>query len=200
MEYANAKILDKRAESLQGAGGNITSQFGEDGFIAAALKRIEPVNRWCFEVGAGDGKALSNTWSLRQDDWNAVLIESDEERANDCLQYVSDRVAVYHEHIGPESLDRILAYAGAPVDLDFGSIDIDGQDYYVWQGMTIYQPRLMLVEFSPYGKEPENFLPELDGIGQAGINQIVKLGREKGYFPMLSTAVNVLFCREDAWR
>ena len=65
-QHAEALILDKSAEALQGKGINITSQFGEDGFISAALKHIGITNRWCFEVGAGDGKWLSNTWSLRQ--------------------------------------------------------------------------------------------------------------------------------------
>ena len=199
-EHATATIIDKRAEFLQGQGGNITSQFGEDGFIAAALKHIGITNRWCFEVGAGDGKYLSNTWSLRKADWKAVLIESDPERYIRAVsEYTNPNTYLIHQAIGPDSLDKILGGLDAPLDLDFGSIDIDGQDYYCWQGMIKYKPRLMLVEFSPYGKDPQDFIPELNGPGQAGINAIINLGRDKGYIPLLATPVNVLFAREDVW-
>ena len=199
-QHATATIIDNNAEFLQGRGFNITSQFGEDGFIAAALKHIGITNRWCFEVGAGDGKWLSNTWSLRQSGWTSVLIESDAERYIKAVSdFTSPNTYLVHEAIGPDSLDRILEGLGAPIDLDFGSLDIDGQDYYCWQGMTKYKPRLMLVEFSPYGPNPENFIPPLGGEGQAGINAIIDLGQSKGYIPLLATAVNVLFAREDAW-
>lgn len=200
MEYSHATILDKRADCLQGRGYNLTSQFGEDGFIEAALKIIGVENRWCFEVGAGDGKTLSNTWRLRADGWRSVLIESDPAKFDLCRGYADLQTTVWMEHIGPESLDRILRDSGAPTDLDFGSLDIDGQDYYAWQGMREYRPRLMLVEFSPYGQNAADFLPSLNGEGQAGLNWIVQLGREKGYIPLLHTYVNVLFCREDQWK
>ena len=199
-EHATATIIDKRAEFLQGQGGNITSQFGEDGFIAAALKHIGITNRWCFEVGAGDGEYLSNTWSLRKADWKAVLIESDPERYIRAVsEYTNPNTYLIHQTIGPDSLDKILEGLNAPLDLDFGSLDIDGQDYYCWEGMVKHQPRLMLVEFSPYGKDPENFIPPLGGEGQAGINAIIDLGEDKGYVPLLNTYCNVLFARGDVW-
>lgn len=188
-------ILDSRGDFLRDCGFNFTSQFGEDGYIRAVFEKIDVQNKWCFEVGAADGQFYSNTARLRNVLWNSVLIEADETQFAKLQTFANERTHCVNERIGPDSLDRILGEAGAPADLDFGVIDIDGPDYYIWQGLREFRPRVMLVEFSPYGR-PDN-LPAPHGTNQAGLNPIVALGKEKGYVPLLHTFCNVLFVRED---
>src|SRR5262249_31355393 len=190
-------VLDERAQFLAGRGWNETSQFGEDGVIAALFERIGILNKWCFEVGAADGVFLSNTKRWRDQDWNAVLIEGDPDRFEGLKELRSDRVWTFREMIDPNSLDKILAMNGAPQDLDLGVIDIDGQDYWCWRGMVRYKPRVLLVEFNPYG-EPDD-MPELGGKGQAGLRPILALGEEKGYAALCYTLCNVLFCERNEW-
>jgi hypothetical protein len=196
-EVPIAKILVP--EWLDGRKMNETSQFGEDGLIEAAFQHIGETNRWCFEVGAGNGKKLSNTWLLRSKGWHAVLIEADRDDFAALREHASANVQVVHERIVPDSLDRILKDAGAPPNMDFGSIDIDGQDYWVWDGMTQYRPRVMCVEFSPYTRDGDDYIPPVDpdDTTQSGINSIINLGIAKGYRPVYMTDVNVLFIRED---
>jgi hypothetical protein len=66
---------------------NKTSQSGEDGILQRIFDLISlsenPRNRWCVDVGAWDGKHLSNTYNLltRPDSvWKGVLIEADQMR------------------------------------------------------------------------------------------------------------------------
>lgn len=190
-------IPDDRASWLLGRAANVTSQFGEDGLIAAALDRFGITNRWCFEVGAHDGLFYSNTKVLRDDGWDSVLIESDDGRYARLAKLADDRTRCIHETVGPHSLDRILKECGAPCDLDFGCIDIDAQDYWVWDGMKLYRPRLMLVEFE---RSEVQYIPDFGATtGQATLEPILKLGMHKGYMPLAITEVNVLFSREDLW-
>lgn len=51
------------------------SQFGEDGILKEVFKRLKVDDPWCVEFGAWDGVAFSNTRSLIEKGWNAVLIE-----------------------------------------------------------------------------------------------------------------------------
>jgi len=188
-------LLDRRGEWLLGTQRNDTSQFGEDGLIEAVLKRIGETNRWCLEVGAADGLFYSNTKRLRDAGWYAVLIEADPLSAGKCRQFESPRVQVHQEKVKPESLDNILAGGGAPIRLDLGIIDVDGQDYWIWDGLKSFRPRVMLVEFMYVNdsfSDPE-FVPELNGPGQAGLDAIVELGRRKGYTPLVATFCNALF-------
>jgi len=43
---------------------NVTSQWGEDGIIEEIFRRIGMGGKFCIEIGAWNGKYLSNTWNL----------------------------------------------------------------------------------------------------------------------------------------
>jgi hypothetical protein len=182
---------------LEGRAHSVHSQFGEDGLIEGVFDRIGTSNKWCFEVGAGDGVQLSNTKRLRDHGWSAVLIECDDGRFSALAARCTEREHVRCATVDETNLDDLLTGCGIPNDPDLGVIDIDGQDYHVWKGMLRIRPRVMLVEFSPYVKEP-GFIPVLGSDGKAGYNQagfdaICELGEAKGYTAVAGTFCNLLF-------
>ena len=183
-------------EWLQGTGSNMYTQFGEDGLIAGCLARIGTTNRHCFEIGAADGRFFSNTLRLREEGWHAVLIESDSRQysklARDFGQQSECRLETCTD------LDATLA--GTDIDRrpDLGIIDIDGQDFHLWNDMQDYVPRVMLVEIATYG--PEVPVPERGKPGQAGLHAITVLGNEKGYQLVATTYCNALFIHREAMR
>lgn len=181
-------VLDPGAAFLTGQSGNVTSQTGEDGLLAALFDRIGIRNRWCFEVGAGDGVYLSNTKALRDDGWSAVLIEADNRLCDKLNSFADARVVTVHRRIGPDSLDSILREASAPADPDLGVIDIDGQDYYAFGGLNVTRPRVMLVEFNAGGTGLIGGV----GVWQAGADMVEELARRKGYTPLARCGCNCL--------
>ncbi len=189
-------IFDRRCPFLLGALRNVHSQFGEDGILATLLDRFGARNRWTFEVGAADGETISCSAALREKGWNTVLIEADAEEYAALERIASDNVHCFHEEVGPDSLNRILAMAGAPKDLDVGILDVDGQEYYLWRGLTDFRPRIMVVEFA-YPAFASGVLPELGGPGQASLDVIFDLAVEMGYDPICKTVCN-LFCVDRA--
>lgn len=193
--------MDQSCGWLDGRQRNNTSQFGEDGLIEAVLEKIGETNRWCFEVGASDGLFYSNTKRLRDAGWRAVLVEGNSLSFEKCRSFESPLVHVVHQKIKANSLDNILAGVGAPIRMDFGVIDIDGQDYWAWDGLRTFRPRVMLVEFMYLNENFHNpyFIPAVGEEGQAGLEAICDLGRSKGYTPIVSTYCNVLFVDKDAW-
>jgi len=192
-------LVDSCTPWLTDKAYSIHSQYGEDGLIKAIFDRIGTTNRWCFEVGAGDGLSLSNTKSLRNDGWNAILIEQDAVLYDILRGYADDRVDCVNASVDGHTLPDILRFYGAPRDLDFGCIDVDGQDYWLWSGLSEFQPRVMMIEFSPYISDPA-FIPDVGAFGQggrcqAGIDAMRRLGSEKGYTEVAKTNVNLLFVR-----
>lgn len=188
-------VLDPGAVFLHGRNVSTSAQFGEDGLLAAVLERVGATNRWCFEVGAGDGEWLSNTKVFRDAGWAGLLIEADDTKFDALTRWASPTVRCVRQKIEGDDLDRLLARCQAPADLDVGVIDIDGQDYWLWKHMTRHRPRIMLVEYSGSCAVP----PEGATGGQAGAGALIALGREKGYVALARTNVNLLFCRTDVW-
>ena len=191
-------LLDDWADFLLDHEANVYSQFGEDGLIEALFERIGTENRWCFECGASDGVLYSNTKVLREAGWSAVLIEASDKLVVDLTETAKTETnskVVGMEISSDTPLDEVLEYAGAPYDMDFGVIDIDGQDYWIWRDMMVFTPRVMLVEYALRNLDP--FVYGRGGKGQSGRAAIVELGESKGYRALAATPCNVLFVRED---
>lgn len=175
------------------------SQFGEEGLIRDTLKRFGVQAEWCFEVGAGDGEKLSNTLWLRRQGWSAVLVERDANQHGRLLRFEAPNIHCVREDVCERGLDAILRERSAPHSIDVGVIDVDGQDYWVWRRMEEYQPRIMLVEYSPYVEDSASTIPPVNGDGQATLAPIAELGMDKGYALAAFTYCNAFFVRKDVW-
>lgn len=185
--------------SLADYKSNVTSQSGEDGLIAEILKRIGTENKFCVEFGAWDGKHLSNTWSLWHDQgWSAVLIEGDSAKAADLEVSLTDYPAVkahcaFVAASGENTLDAILARLGAPKVIDVLSIDIDGDDYQVFESLVLFSARVVVVEYNP------TIPPHIELVGTAGsyfgssARSLCRLAQTKGYALAACTATNLIF-------
>lgn len=181
---------------LEGRASNVYTQFGEDGLISAALEHVGPTNRTCFEIGAADGLFYSNTLRLRELGWSAVLIEKDMEQWDKCYKaYSSRNVQCLFGEV--KDLNRALRFSQMRhcPDPDLGVIDIDGQDYWLWDGLMEYRPRVLLIEVHPSDWEA---VPPPGGPGQAGLASIKELGNSKGYDLVARTYCNALFIDRKA--
>lgn len=123
-------------DPLDGFRNNTYSQFGENGVIEEALRRISTkvdLDEWCCEFGAWDGVVFSNTANLvKNKGYKAVLIEGESRRVRDLQRnYPESRVVKICSFVTPSgetTLDQILSQTEIPKDFDFLSIDIDGLD------------------------------------------------------------------------
>lgn len=180
---------------------NVYSQFGEDGVIDAIFKVIGAENRWCMECGASDGLFFSNTRRLLDAGWTAVLIEADRsafDRLRRNSQAFGDRAKLLLAQIDSDHrLETALERAGAPADIDLAVIDVDGQDYFVWNSLLRYRPRVVMIEFDPYAPDGGYFIPQLGGAGQAGELAIVSLGVGKFYEPVFQSDRNIIFVKQS---
>jgi len=180
---------------------NVTSQYGEDGIIEKVLEIISPKDKWCVEFGSWDGRKCSNTFSLiEKKGYSAVLIEADAKRYRDLLKTYrgNPRVIPMHAFVGfdqADCLDRLLERTNIPTDFDLLSIDIDGNDYHVWQAANDYKPKIVVIEFNPTIPKNVEFVQPRDVRVTQGSSllSISKLGKEKGYELVAATTANAIF-------
>lgn len=89
--------------------------------------------------------------------------------------------------------NELISSAGIGGDIGILSVDIDGMDYWVWEAITVVQPRIVIAEynslFGPDAKVTPPYTPGFErakshhsnlfyGISLAAVGQ---LGSEKGY-------------------
>jgi len=185
--------------------GNRHSQCGQDGILKEVFRRIGTTNQYCVEFGAWDGIHLSNTRAMIEAGWHGCLIEGDPgkyailEKMNAGVEGVTT-VNGYVQIEGEHKLDSILERAGAPAELDFMSIDVDGIDWHIWDSLKNYRPRVVCIETSLCIPFFIDFVqkPEVDGHPiSASPLAIYRLGRSKGYYPVAYCGHDWIFIRED---
>jgi hypothetical protein len=193
--------LKRASRWLSEFAANVTSQNGEDGIVAKALSILPNRDHWCAEFGAWDGKFASNTYDLvDRQNYRAVLIEGDAGLYGQLQSSYphKDRAIMIRAYVGwssSDSLDHILERHPIPRDFDFLSIDIDGNDYYVWRAMNGFRPKLLLIEFNFTMANAVDFTQPADAHCQQGSSPaaLVKLAKEKGYELIAVTWSNLLF-------
>lgn len=134
-------------EDLEASRAQVHSQGGEDGVLRRLFEKIDVRHRFFVEFGAWDGVHLSNTANLRiNHGWTGLLMEGSDR---------ADGELVRRERVDAENIEGLLEQYGVPRDFDLLSIDIDGNDYWVWKAIERFAPRVVIVEYNVF------FMPEV---------------------------------------
>lgn len=197
--------MDKESDWLSSYRKKITSQHGEDGIIEKIFEIIKDTDKWCVEFGADDGKRNSNTWNLiTNKGWSAVQIEADTKKYKKLLQtYKNHDRAIYINKLvnfkGPNTLDNLLLITPVPKSFDLLSIDIDGNDYHIWDSIKPYKPKVVIIEFNPSIPVDIEFVQPKDIKVRQGSSllSLIKLGKKKGYELVATTSINAFFVKKE---
>ena len=182
---------------------NIQSQFGEDGVIEEIFNRISPLNFHCVEFGAWDGIYYSNTWNLwKNHNWSAILIEGDADKTKELIENTKNFTKVkainaFVTNEGENSVDNILPKYDLPIDFDLLSVDIDGDEYYIFESLNKYRPKVIVIEYNPT-IPPQIELVQDKGeyLGSSAL-ALINLGVKKGYKAIHITTTNLFFIANE---
>jgi len=192
-------------KNLKDYKNNVYSQHGEDGIIEEILKRLSQNNDFQYcEFGAWDGIHLSNTCALiKKNDCKALLIEPNKEKYNQlCKNFQSNKIIKLNKFVeveGKNSLDNLLKENEFNVNFDFLSIDVDSIDYYIFESLKIYKPKVICIEFNPTIPNEVYFVQKNNGSINQGSSAkaLIELANKKKYFVVCATETNLFFVHED---
>ncbi|MCR4899966.1 MAG: hypothetical protein K5907_04030 [Treponema sp.] len=201
--------------ALENFGYKVYSQNDEDGIIQEIFRRIGTETKEFIEFGVQDGLECNSHYLLHQG-WHGLWLEGD---SGACTQIghkfrpvIKDgRLKAVNAFITRENIEAlILKNRNSHNDgtsPDFLSIDIDGNDWYVWNAIKALKPRVVCIEYN--GKFPPDYNWKQaynsrhiwDGSDWQGasLKAMEVLGREKGYVLVGTnlTGINAFFVRED---
>ena len=185
------------------------SQSGEDGLLEYVLSCLPHKDKWCVEFGAWDGRYLSNTYHFIQEKkYKAVLIEGQKDRYIDLCRSMADLDSIcINAMVGfkdDDRLDVILSKTSIPKDFDLLSIDIDGDDYFVWQALENYSPKVVIIEINICDKPSVDRLnvsqtPFQWGVSGTSIKTMTELANRKGYKLIAHIGCNAIYIRNDLY-
>jgi len=166
--------------NLQRSEHKVCSQNGEDGVIEALFAQLGTTNKYFVEFGCGDATECNAAYLLEQG-WTGLMMDVSGECNN-------PKARIHREFIHAENINALFQKHGVPQQFDLLSIDIDGNDFWVWRAITA-RPRVVVIEYnahiSPQVRvaivyEP-GFCPNGSDYFGASLLAMAELGRRKGY-------------------
>lgn len=203
-KYANPKKLNRFEFQ-------VFSQNSEDGILQEIFRRIGMTHKTFVEFGAGTGLE-NNTAHLLIQGWKGHWFEADEAHVQSIREHFSvplrnSALSVTQAFITAENIEPFFARSGIQKEFDLLSIDIDGNDYWVWKKISNFSPRAVVIEYNALFRpgtdwvmkyNPSHLWKKTSYFG-ASLSSLEKLGREKGYSLVGCdfTGTNAFFVRND---
>lgn len=196
----------------------IFSQHGEDGLIAHFMNKIGAKDKIIVEFGIGDGKESNAANLIINFGWKGVLIEGDKERFEEAERFYkthplvdNHKITILNKLVTAKNIDGLLSENLSESEIDILSIDIDGNDYWIWQAIKSIRPRLLVIEYnSSLGREKSVTIPYEPMFDRyqkhpsgfyhgATLPALISLSNSKGYklVGCESHGVNAFFVRAD---
>lgn len=208
-DATRARLKDKKC--LEYYGFKIYSQNDEDGIIEEIFNRIGTTDKTFIEFGVQNGLECNSHYLLFKG-WRGLWIDGGENYVKEIHEKFAPVIAngqlkVLRAFITRENINELFVESGFSGVIDLLSIDIDGNDYYVWQAINVVRPRVVVIEFNAKfppncdWKQAYNKRHMWDGSDWHGasLKAYELLGRQLGY-QLVGTnfnGTNAFFVRED---
>lgn len=136
---------------LSDAEFRVFSQFGDDGIIQYLVELLGVTPHTFVEFGVADYREANTRFLLEFSNWRGLILEGSEA----CVRAIkSDAVMWRHDltvrqaFIDRDNINDLISDAGLSGPLGLLSIDIDGNDYWVWEAITAVDPVIVVVEYN----------------------------------------------------
>ena len=200
--------------SLREAEFKVFSQFGDDGIIQYLIHRLAPLPDSFVEFGVENYRESNTRFLLLNNNWRGLVMDSDA-ASIDHIQhdeiYWRHTLTARRAFVTRDNIDDLLKEAGFLGEVGLLSIDIDGNDYWVWEKLTAINPVIVIVEYnSIFGPDLAVTIPyhpnfarhQAHYSGQfwgASLTALIQLAEKKGYSPVgcNSAGNNAYFVRKD---
>jgi len=195
--YYRNLVVAVPVPSLQETGFRIFSQFEEDGKLLFIFAAMGIASGTFVDIGAADGINSNCANLVLNFGWRGVFIDGNPDNIRRGQAFYSQLLDTWaypprfiHAMVTRENINDVLRRADIPSDIDLMSIDIDGNDYWVWDAIDCITPKVVIIETHiefglrsivvPYDK---NYVypgkhPDYHG---ASPTAMMKLANKKGY-------------------
>jgi hypothetical protein len=208
------QLLARPPADWHGYEFRVYSQWGEDGLIQHLVHEVPVARRMFVEFGVEDYTEANTRFLLVNDNWSGLVMDGSAENVRRIRQ---DPISWRHDlraeqaFVTRENINELLAQQGIAGEIGLLSVDIDGNDYWVWEAISGVTPAIVVIEYNarfgaeravsvPYDADFERAKAHYSMIYYgASLRALWLLGKRKGYALVgcNSAGNNAFFVRRD---
>ncbi|MBF0168523.1 MAG: hypothetical protein HQL45_12930 [Alphaproteobacteria bacterium] len=203
-----------RLNFLAEAEFKVFSQWGEDGIIEWLVQRIPTISQRFVEFGVENFIEANCRFLLQNRSWRGLVLDGSDKNIKEIQGsaiYWQHDLTASCEFVTAETIDAILIRQGFSGRIGILSIDIDGNDWWVWKSIKAVDPDIVICEMNgvfgdlhpitiPYNPLFQRTKAHSSGLYfGASVGALKYLAERRGYqfLGTSSSGVNAFFVRND---
>lgn len=192
----------------------VFSQWGEDGIIEWLIAHLPVPNTRFVEFGVDTFNEANCRFLLQNRNWKGLVLDGSEKNMTALRShriYWKYDLTAKSAFVTAENINGLISEAGFAGPLGLLSIDIDGNDYWVWDAINVVDPAIVICEYNPifgdvypivvpYDPDFHRFDSHYSGLYfGSSIVALQSLAESKGYrfLGTNSNGINAFFVRSD---
>ncbi len=140
-----------RIQRLADVEFRVFSQWGEDGILEWIVHHYGDMPRSFIEFGVEDYRESNTRFLLQNRNWRGLVMDGSDAHVahirQDEISWKHDLTAV-SRFITTDNIDEIIQDAGFSGEVGILSVDIDGNDYWVWKAISNLKPHVIVAEYN----------------------------------------------------
>lgn len=216
----NGKILSEinskksNISTLDEVEFQVFSQRGEDGVLQYIISKIDIPNKIFVEFGVETYTESNTRFLLIGSNWSGLVIDGSQKNINFIKKdfiYWKYNITAIRSFITKENINQLINDYTSVKDIGLLSVDIDGNDYWIWDNIVDINPRIVVCEYnSAFGNTKKVTVPYKSDFVRsrehyselyfgASLAALCHLAEKKGYdfIGTTSAGVNAYFIRKD---
>jgi hypothetical protein len=157
---ANKEIILK---DLNKAEFKVFSQWGDDGIIQFLVDYLAIEHHTFIEFGVENYEESNTRFLLINNCWSGLVMDGSENNVNQIKQsnlYWKYQLQAKYAFITKDNINSLISEYSNEKELGLLVIDVDGNDYWIWEAIDTVQPVVVIIEYnSLFGYERSITIP-----------------------------------------
>ena len=163
----NAKLIingrNFRSKNINDYEFSVFSQWGEDGILNYLINNLNIESKNFVEFGVENYLESNTRFILQNDNWSGLILDNDKKNIKEIQNhyyYWRHDLKAEYSHITSENINQILKDKFKQKSIGILSIDVDGNDYWIWKSIKEVDPQIVIIEYnSRFGKDRSVTVP-----------------------------------------
>jgi hypothetical protein len=147
----SSTISTKKFNSLQDSEFKIFSQWGDDGIIQYLIKNIEIREKKFIEFGVENYRESNTRFLLMNNNWEGLVLDSSKQNIEQIQKsnfYWKYDLSAQQCFITKKNINQVIRTNNFHGNIGILSIDIDGNDYYIWDTINCVNADIVIIEYN----------------------------------------------------
>jgi len=141
----------RAVSSLKEVEFKVFSQWGDDGIIQFLVSKLDISNEFFIEIGVEDYRESNTRFLMMNNNWSGLVMDASKknvENIRDSEYYWKYELTALQAFVDRDNINDLISAEGINGKIDLLHIDIDGNDYWIWDAIRAVDPTIVVTEYN----------------------------------------------------